>query len=319
MKNYIATVIIVNWNSGNLLKKTLKSLKKQTFKNFQTIIIDNNSSDKSAFISQDFMSDPTTVLFMKENTGFARANNFSLQKIETPYAILLNPDAFPEKQWLEKLISRAETQSKYAAFGSRQLVENESNIIDGIGDSYHFSGLAWRDAHGEKEDDHLIKSKDIFSPCAAAALYRLSALKEIGFFDEDFFCYFEDVDLGFRLRLAGYKAMYVSDAIVHHVGSATTGGRGSDFSVYYGHRNLVWTYIKNMPPLLFWILLPSHILLNIFTIIWFSIHGQGKVIIRSKWDAIKGIPKAWKKRKKIQQERKATTLKIWKSLNKKPF
>jgi GT2 family glycosyltransferase len=91
---------------------------------------------------------------------------------------------------------------------------------------------------------------EIFSPCAAAALYRRSALLEVGGFDEDFFCYVEDVDLGFRLRLAGYRCLYVPLSVAHHIGSGTTGGKNSDFSVYHGHRNLVWAFVKNMPGVL---------------------------------------------------------------------
>ena len=89
--------------------------------------------------------------------------------------------------------------------------------------------------------------REVFSPCAAAALYRRSALVEIGGFDDDFFCYSEDVDLGFRLMLAGHSCLYVPTSVTHHVGSGTTGGQNSDFAVYHGHRNLVWTYVKDMP------------------------------------------------------------------------
>ena len=111
--------------------------------------------------------------------------------------------------------------------------------------------------------------------------------------------------------------MYVPDALVHHVGSATSGGKCSDFSVYYGHRNLVWTFVKNMPGLLFWLLLPLHILLNLVTIVWFSLKGQGRIILAAKWDALKGLPKMWRKRRVIQSERVATVREIWHVLDKR--
>lgn len=157
---------------------------------------------------------------------------------------------------------------------------------------------------------------EIFSPCAAAALYRRQALVEVGGFDDDFFCYVEDVDLGFRLRLMRHRAMYVRDAVVHHVGSATTGGQHSDFAVYHGHRNLVWTFVKNMPGKVFWPLLPLHLAMNLVALAVFPLRGQGRVIVRAKWDAIRGLPKMWRKRKVIQSMRLATTREIWQLMDK---
>jgi GT2 family glycosyltransferase len=139
---------------------------------------------------------------------------------------------------------------------------------------------------------------------------------DVGGFDEDFFCYVEDVDLGFRLRLAGHKALYVPDAVAHHVGSATTGGQHSDFAVYHGHRNLVWTFMKNMPGILFWLLLPLHAAMNLVAVAVFTLRGQGWVILRAKWDAVKGLPTMWRKRKLVQSTRIATVREIWRCLDK---
>ena len=170
-----------------------------------------------------------------------------------------------------------------------------TRILNDHGGVYH---MQWarvaRAAWGATTGGGLV-SREIFSPCAAA-MYRRSVLLEVGGFDEDFFCYVEDVDLGFRLRLAGHKAMHVPDAVVHHVGSATTGGKHSDFSVYHGHRNVAWTFVKDMPGILFWLLLPLHILMNLASILWFALQGHGGVIVRAKRDALLGLPKMWYKR-----------------------
>ena len=124
------------------------------------------------------------------------------------------------------------------------------------------------------------------------ALYRRSALDEPGGFDEDYFCYVEDVDLGFRLRLAGYCYLYVLQSVAYHVGSGTTGGQDSDFAMYHGHRNLVWTFVKDMPGILFWLLLPLlHLLLNLVSIICFTLRWRGGVIWRAKRYAVLGLPK----------------------------
>ena len=251
------------------------------------------------------------------NIGFAAANNLALSACSTELIALLNPDAFPSTDWLECLVTAARDNPNIAAFGSRQLSYQEPEVLDGIGDVYHMSGLAWRNRHGERQQATDLVKREIFSPCAAAALYRRQVLVNLGGFDEDYFCYLEDVDLGFRLRLAGYKSVYVPDAVVHHVGSATTGGQHSAFSVYHGHRNLVWTYIKNMPGILFWILLPLHLILNLVTVVWFSAHGQTQIILAAKYDAIKGIGRYWSKRKLIQHGRIAKLSEIWKVLDKR--
>jgi GT2 family glycosyltransferase len=224
----------------------------------QILVMDNASSDGSA--EQAAQLPGVTVRLLGQNFGFAGGNNRAFSECDTEYVALLNPDAFPEPDWLEKLVAAAEAHPGVAAFGSRQMVHGAENVVDGLGDVYHVSGLVWRDGHGLALHDSDAAPREIFSPSAGAALYRRDALNSVGGFDEDYFCYVEDVDLGFRLRLAGYRVMYVPDAVVHHVGSATTGGADSDFCVYHGHRNLVWTFVKDMPGILFWLLLPLHLL-----------------------------------------------------------
>jgi GT2 family glycosyltransferase len=260
---------------------------------------------------------PGMVFVQNErNDGFAKANNNLLQQAtDSKWVVLLNPDAFPEPDWLEQLIKAARDYPEYQSFSSRLLQAGNPALLDGEGDCYHISGVAWRKGFG-KQADNIQVPTGVFSPCAAAAMYRSDILLEVGGFDEEFFCYVEDVDLGFRLRLAGYKAMYVPDAVVHHIGSATTGGQQSDFSVYHGHRNLVWTFIKNMPGGLFWLLLPLHLVMNLSSIVWFTLRGKGKVILRAKRDAIKGIPRMWRKRRGIQASRHASVADIWNALDK---
>jgi GT2 family glycosyltransferase len=165
----------------------------------------------------------------------------------------------------------------------------------------------------------MLTQSRIFSPCAAAALYRREAILSVGGFDEDYFCYVEDVDLGFRLRLMGYDSVLIPQAIAYHVGSATTGGQKSDFSVYHGHKNLVWTFVKDMPGALFWLLLPLHLLMNLITVTWFVLHGRGAIILRAKWDAMKGIPSILSKRRSIQRTRRCSVVEIWRILDKRLF
>ena len=313
-----ASVIIVNWNAGELLSRCISSLLAQTVLPFEVIVFDNASTDGSAKrINDQFPS--VQVIESEKNLGFAAANNLATRQVsdKSEWLVFLNPDAFPEPEWLQALLSAATANPEYSFFGSRLMDANSSTIVDGIGDVYHASGLVWRAGHGKtlcSGDDSIVK--EIFSPCAAAAMYRKDAFLTTGGFDEDFFCYIEDVDLGFRMHLLGHRCLYVLDSVALHVGSAVTGKR-SDFSIYHGHRNLVWAYIKNMPSLLFWLCLPLHLALNLFSIFYFSLRGQRRVILRAKWDALIGLPKMWSKRRKIQSGRVVSALDIWHLLDKR--
>ena len=127
----------------------------------------------------------------------------------------------------------------------------------------------------------------------------------LGGLDERFFCYVEDVDLGFRLQLAGRPCCYVADAVVHHLGSASS-GVGSDFAVYHGHRNLEWLFLKNMPAPLLWRYLPLHLVTWPLLLVWFTARGRGWSFVRAKWDAVRGMGEAWRARTAVQALRVRT-------------
>lgn len=279
---------------------------KQTVSPYEIILVDNASTDASLDIVRTFPS--VRLLAQSVNLGFARANNLAIELAdeESEWIALLNPDAYPEPRWLETLLSASYEQPSFDIFGSKLVVAANPKVLDGAGDAYHISGLVWRMANGEPNVCSSEHNQEVFSPCAAAALYRRGAILEVGGFDEDFFCYVEDVDLGFRLRLAGYRCLYVPSSVAQHVGSGTTGGQHSDFSVYHGHRNVVWTYVKDMPGLLFWTFLPLHLAMNVLTLMIFTLRGQGKLIFRAKRDAVLGLPKMWSKRRQIQKNRVAS-------------
>lgn len=312
------TVIIVNFNGGDLICKCLAAVGRQRFRDFLTVVVDNNSTDNSVSLIRE-QHPSVAVVSTGANLGFAGGVNYALRHVALGrWVALLNPDAFPHEDWLGNLVSSSERHPAHAAFGSRMFSDPEYAIIDGIGDAYHLSGLPWRSGHSCADSTRFDIEREIFAPCAAAALYSTRALEEVGFFDEDFFLYVEDVDLGFRLQLAGYRAMYVPGAKIQHLGSAFVGKR-SDSQIYHGHRNVVWAYVKNMPGILFWIFLPAHLALNIATVLWFSLRGRGNLILRSKWDALCGMPNCWAKRQKVQSTRRASAWSILKQLSWNPF
>jgi GT2 family glycosyltransferase len=314
----LVTVVIVNFNGGEMIGQCLAALEKQCFQDFVAVVVDNNSTDNSvASIRKNHPN--VVVLQLNRNSGFAGGVNYALQECALgPWVALLNPDAFPTEDWLENLVASARCHPEYSAFGSRMFSDPGQRQLDGVGDVYHVSGLPWRKGHGCPNSPLHDQETEIFAPCAAAALYCTSALTEVGPLDEDFFLYVEDVDLGFRLRLAGYRALYVPTAHITHLGSAFV-GKHSDFQIYHGHRNLVWVFVKNMPGVLFWAFLPLHILLNITTLVWLVLRGQGAAAMRAKRDAILGIPLFWKKREKIQAARKANVWSILRQLSWNPF
>jgi GT2 family glycosyltransferase len=297
-------IIIVNYNGGELLYKCLSYVEKQTIPAHRVYVVDNASHDNS--IAQCEQAFPN-VTFVKndKNLGFAAGNNIAAKMAtDCEWLAFLNPDAFAAPDWLEELIAAIKQFPDYDMFGCRMRDANRPELLDGTADIYHISGLAWRRDH-QIANPNRNQFEEIFAACAAAALCKRDAFINAGGFDEDYFCYFEDVDLAFRLRIFGFRCLYVPTAVVDHVGSAIS-GKTSDFQVYHGHRNMVWTYIKNMPTSLFWLYLPMHLLM---TIIMFGVcakRGQAKVFIKAKWHALKGIPKFWQKRRAIQKQRKVS-------------
>src|SRR5215216_2818879 len=296
----LVSLVIVTWNSGKHLPRCLDCLSHQTFQDFETVIVDNGSADNSLVdLEERYPRIGLRIERMTRNLGFAAGNNAGARLALGKWLVLLNADAFPEPNWLAELIAASEVHPEIKSFSSRQLQVNNPGILDGTGDAFHISGLAWRMGLGYPSKHYGLDSSEIFSACAAAAMYLRQAFSDVGGFDEDFFSYFEDVDLGFRLQLRGYRCLYVPQAVVHHIGSATFGER-SDFAFYHSHRNLVWTYVKNMPLKMFWLHLPEHIIANIIYVLYYSLRGRGRVLWKAKWDAILGLPMALRKRRTIQ-------------------
>lgn len=298
------SIIIVTWNSVKYIYSCLEKLTTQTFQDFEVILVDNGSEDGTLDgLQEKYPAGNLLIHKLSSNLGFTAANNIGARLARGKWLALLNADAFPEPDWLEKLLRTTEQNPEYSFFSSRQIQLNAPQLLDGAGDIYHISGLAWRNGYRLSSKAHGHEQKEVFSPCAAAALYSREAFLNVGGFDEDYFSYFEDVDLGFRLRLSGAKCLYVPEAVVHHVGSASTGKR-SDFSVYYGYRNMIWTFVKNMPVQLVWFFLPLHISAILFFAIYLTIRGQGKTIWKAIFDAVCGLPKMIEKRRSIQKNRK---------------
>lgn len=255
------TVIVVAYNSGDYLQPCIDSLATQSFRDFEAVIADNASQDGSV----DRLRLPDgrfRVEHMGANLGFAAANNRVAQASKAEFLVLLNPDAVAEPGWLEALVEIARRHPQAASVGSVQRRLETPGILDGLGDVWHAAGLAWRGGEG-RPAPAMIPDGEIFGPCGAATLYRRGEFLALGGFDERYFCYCEDVDLAYRQRLAGKISLRASAAEVRHAGSGIT-GRASDFSLYHGHRNRIWTFLKNTPEEIFWWALPYHLAFNAY-------------------------------------------------------
>jgi GT2 family glycosyltransferase len=297
-------VVIVNKNAGRHLACALESLERQTVAPHRIVVVDNASDDGSLEgLEERFPS--VELVRSPDNLGFAAGNNLAVRMCDDcEFVALLNPDAFPEPTWLETLLEAAAAHPECGFFGSRLVCASDSGILDGTGDEYHVSGLAWRRDQGspaalERE------AGETFSACAAAALYRRDAFLDVGGFDETFFCYYEDTDLAFRLRLAGHRCLYVPDAVARHVG-AVTAGLVSEFTIYHSSRNQVWTYVKNMPSPLLWLYLPQHLVTNVLTLLAFALQGHARAGLRGKRDAVRELPRVLAERRRIQAARAVT-------------
>jgi N-acetylglucosaminyl-diphospho-decaprenol L-rhamnosyltransferase len=295
------TVIIVNYNAGDRLRRCLDCLAAQIFQDFETILVDNGSTDDSLEHVRAAAL-PVTIDEAGTNLGFAAANNRAAKTATGEWLAFLNPDAYPEPGWLAALLAAARRHPGVDAFGSTQIDAAYPDKLDGAGDAYHFSGVPYRGHHGWSVAS-LPPEGECFAPCAAAAMYRRSTFAALGGFEESFFCYCEDVDLGFRLRLAGGRAMQIPDALVLHEGSGVT-GRRSDFTVYHGHRNRIWAYYRNMPLALLIVTVPFQALANIYLLARFALLGEAKPYLRAMRDGFAGLPAQTAARREIQRTRK---------------
>ncbi len=312
------SILILCWKSNPYISACLDSLNSQTVQDFETLLVDNGSPDPIEDMDFTAYSDLHIRFFALEtNIGFAAGNNYAAQFARGKFLVLLNADAFPAPDWLENV--RAGIQ-KYpnCFFASKLIMANHPEKYDGKGDAYHSSGLVWRKSYNTLISKISETDREVFSACGAAAIYPREAFERVNGFDPDYFSYLEDVDLGFRLRLIGYRCIFLPNAIVKHVGSGSTSAR-SDFSVYYGHRNLVWTFLKDMPGVLFWILIPFHLLVNLIQILGYVFRGQGKIALQAKVDALKGLKVVLEKRRQVQKTRTVPLVNLVKIIDWNPL
>ncbi len=315
MTAFSISIVIVNYNSGARLAKCLKAIGSQTFRDFEVLVFDNGSSDESLTGLPDDL--PLTIIRSGENLGFAAGNNRAVEQASGDWIAFLNPDAYPAPDWLEALMAATERYPHIDAFGSTQVDADNRDILDGAGDAYHVFGIAWRGGFGQSVET-APPTGTCFAPCAAAALYRRSVFVDLGGFDERFFCYGEDVDLGFRLRLAGGEVVQLREAVVYHEGSGIT-GRYSPFTVYHGNRNRIWGWFLNMPLRFAIPLLPFQVAASAYLLVRAMMTGSGGAYARAMRDGYGQLPTILKTRGPRQRNRKVTIAGLAKALTWSPM
>jgi N-acetylglucosaminyl-diphospho-decaprenol L-rhamnosyltransferase len=239
------SVLIVNYASGPHLSNCVRALAGQSLSNIEIIVVDNCSRDDSFANARAAVAEDKRFSFLEAGTnlGFAAGNNFAAARARGAWFALLNPDAVPAPDWLEQLLAATRRHPDVVMFGSTQIDGIDPERLDGVGDHYLAIGLPWRGGHGWSVKS-LPREREVFAPCAAACLLRADIFRAANGFDERFFCYVEDIDLAFRLRLEGHRCIQVSGAVVRHVGAVSSRGKGSDFAHRCGSRNLIWCFVN---------------------------------------------------------------------------
>lgn len=297
------SVIVVNWNGQDILENCLSSLAAQSSANYEVILVDNASTDFSVKIAKTKFPG-LKVIELVRNEGFTGGNANGLDVSDGQFIALVNNDARVNKDWLEKLIQPMLQEAAVGICASKLVFDDEVRI-NSAGDGLTTAAVGFNRGLG-KDSALYDQPEPVFGACGAAVLYRRKMLEEIGFLDDDFFLYDEDTDLNFRAQLAGWKCVYVPDAIVYHRGNATA-GRLSDTHVYYHTRNLEFVWIKNMP-LGLMLRFAHHKLFQEFGSFCYLClrHGKWSPYLRAKRDALRMLPRMWKKRRTIQASKKVS-------------
>lgn len=295
------SVLIVSYNTGaQRLSRCLAALSSQTFADFEIILLDNGSEDGS--VAAQSLPDNATVIDAGGNLGFAGGMNRAARSARGAWLALLNPDTMVRPDWLARLMDATRRHPQARLFGSVQIDMADRDRLDGLGDVYHASGIAWRGGFGASTALIPMQDTEIFAPCAAACLYEADLFRTLGGFEESYFCYNEDVDFGFRARMADQRAVLVHDATILHEGSGIT-GRRSAFTVYHGTRNRIWTFIRCMPAPLIWLMFPLHVLANLFFLVRAVPLGVAGAYWRGMLDGFFAAEHAWAARRALQENR----------------
>jgi GT2 family glycosyltransferase len=302
------SVIIVNHNGQGLITPCLHAITRQSFRDFEIIVVDNGSTDGSlAEVKKTLEAFPQSrvrVVPLGKNLGFAGGNLEGLRLASGEYIALLNNDTEADERWLEELVRAVDGHPEVGICASTLLVQG-TEVIDSAGIMYATSLKGFNRGEGESRAKYQ-EEEHVFGACAGAALYRKRMIEEVGFLDVDFFLIHEDVDLSFRAQLAGWKVLYTPAAIVYHKVRSSI-GRMSDLAVYYTLRNVEFVRIKNVPTMLLLRCLPQMLTGAVVEFAYFAVkHRHLWIYLKAKLDVLMEVSEMFRKRRVIMRTRKVS-------------
>ncbi len=301
------SVIIPNYNGAALLRDCLPSLAAQTFRPFEVVVVDNASRDESEAVFAAW-EPPAGIekiwLPQATNLGFAGAINRGVAAARGELIAPLNNDTEADPGWLQTAVEFLADRPEIGWLACRLIRFADRQTVDTAGHGFTLAGAGYARLRWAQTGGADLTAGEVFGACPAAAVYRRAALADAGPLDEDFFMYYEDLDLDCRLQLAGWRCWYLPESLVYHKVSASAGGAGSPMIVRLSSRNQEWTYLKNFPGALFWALLPIHLLYNLGRFAVYCLKGRGGPFLRGKWEVVGGLGKMLAKRREIQARRR---------------
>lgn len=290
MQEAKVTVVIPNYNGIKYIRDCMDSLCRQTGEPFELLVIDNASKDGSLEILQEEYPE-ARLISLEENTGFCFAVNLGIRESKTPYVILLNNDTIVKEDFVASLVKAIEEKENIFSVSAQMLSMDDASVLDGAGDGYNILGWAYARGKGQPASKYT-KKTEVFSACAGAAIYRKSIMEQIGYFDENHFAYLEDVDIGYRARIYGYRNVYEPAAQVIHAGSAASGSRYNEFKTQLASANNAYVVVKNLPLLLLFLNAPFIFLGFLVKACFFACKKMGILYMKGYW---KGIKKGFSK------------------------
>lgn len=295
------SVVIINLNGRHFLDRCLSTVLAQTHPDFEVVVVDNGSTDGSvAFVHDRFPA--VRLIDLPRNVGFAEANNVGMRATHSRFVATLNNDTWVDPNWLVHLVRPMLDDAQIGTCASKMLFAHAPDVINSAGVALDPVGIAWDRLGGAPASADATAPVEVFGGCAGAALYRRVMLDDVGVFDPTYFIYMEDVDLAWRAQLRGWRAVYVPDARVYHIHSATS-REASPFKSYHLARNKVWTIVKNYPSPQFWYYLPLIVLYDAAAVLYAMIARRDLASLRGRLAALRDLPAIWRKRKTVQARR----------------
>ncbi len=295
------SIVIPNWNGIKFVGMCLDSIARSAFADYETIVVDNGSADGSRELIEEKYP-WVRLIKLPANLGFAKACNEGIKASEADYVILLNNDIEVAPDWLQELYEGMERHPECGMGTSKMMFLDQRDVFYNTGDLFHAWSSGGGRGQGEKDVGQYDREEYVFGACAGAGIYRRELFEKIGIFDEDFFIFAEDVDLNMRGQLVGMKAIYLPRAKVYHIGTATV-GLYSDRYVYLCKRNDVFVLVRNYSLSLYFRYFFLILGKQLTDIAYFTSRGQGIVLLKSKFAAMKMLLPMLARRFKIQRSR----------------